>query len=119
MPSVGFTLPLLPGKTDTDRSVMLSCWRGERRDSHAAARERLGITRESVWIQQTPGGDVVVVYMEADDVQSAVEGMATSEEPFDRFFREHLRDAHGLDLSDGFTPPEQVLDYRADAEVMS
>ena len=25
MPSVGFAVPLLPGKTDTDRTVMRSC----------------------------------------------------------------------------------------------
>jgi hypothetical protein len=113
MQSVGFVLPLLPGKTETDRSVMRSCWQGERKASHQSARERLGITRESVWIQDTPGGDVVVVYMEADDVQAAIEGMASSEEPFDRFFRNHLRDVHGLDLANGFTPPEQVLDFNA------
>ncbi len=115
MHSVGFVLPLLPGKTDTDRGVMRACWQGERKASHHSARERLGITRESVWIQQTPAGDVVVVYMEADDLEAAVEGMVSSEEPFDRFFREHLRDVHGLDLEDGFTPPEQVLDFRAAA----
>ncbi len=113
MQSVGFVLPLLAGKTETDRSVMRSCWHGERSASHQAARERLGITREGVWIQDTPAGDVVVVYMEAADLQAAVEGMASSEEPFDRFFRDHLRDVHGLDLADGFTPPEQVLDFRA------
>ena len=113
MQSVGFVVPLLPGKTEVDRTVMRSCADGDRRDSHAAARERLGITREAVWIQETPSGDVAIVYLEADDLQAAVEGMATSEEPFDRFFREHLRDVHGLDLSDGFAPPEPVLDYRA------
>ena len=113
MQSIGFALPLLPGTTETDRSVMRSCWQGERKASHRAARERLGVRRESVWIQDTPGGDVVVVYMEADDVQAAIEGMASSEEPFDRFFRNHLRDVHGLDLANGFTPPEQVLDFNA------
>jgi hypothetical protein len=113
MESVGFVLPLLPGKIETDRAVMRSCWNGERKASHHAARERLGITREAVWIQQTPTGDVVIVYMEADDLQAAVEGMASSQEPFDRFFREHVREVHGLNLEDGFTPPEQILDFRA------
>jgi hypothetical protein len=113
MQSVGIVLPLLPGKAETDRSVMRSCWQGERKDSHQSARERLGITREAVWIQDTPTGDVVVVYMEAEDLQAAIEGMVSSEEPFDRFFRDHLRDVHGLNLEDGFTPPEQVLDFRA------
>jgi hypothetical protein len=113
MPSLGFVVPLLPGKAAADRSAMRSCWDGERSASHRAARARLGITREAVWIQPTPAGDVAVVYLEADDLPSALEGMATSDEPFDRWFREHVREVHGLDLERGMTPPEQVLDYVA------
>ncbi|HYF24861.1 MAG TPA: hypothetical protein VD931_03895 [Baekduia sp.] len=112
MQSVGFVAPLLPGKTETDREVMRSCWDGERRAAHADARRRLGVVRESVWIQQTPAGDVAVVLLEAQDLAAAFEGMASSDEPFDRFFREHVRDVHGLDLAEGFPPPEQVLDFR-------
>jgi hypothetical protein len=33
---------------------------------------------------------------------------------FDRWFREHVRDAHGLSLEAGFSPPEQILDFRSD-----
>ena len=39
--------------------------------------------------------------------------LATSDEPFDKWFREHIRDVHGMDLTEGFPPPEQVLDYHA------
>ncbi len=39
---------------------------------------------------------------------------ATSEEPFDRWFRDHVREVHGVDLTAGFPPPEQILDYRAE-----
>ncbi len=59
-----------------------------------------------------PGGDVAVVYMEAHDVEAALKGMGTSPEPFDRWFREHVRDVHGIAVEEGFPPPEQVLDYR-------
>jgi hypothetical protein len=65
-----------------------------------------------VWIQSTPGGDVAVVVIEAPDVQAAMGGLATSEEPFDRWFREHIRDVHGIDLAEGLPPPEQLLDFR-------
>jgi hypothetical protein len=67
-----------------------------------------------VWIQSTPQGDVAVVLIEADDVQAAMAGLATSEEPFDVWFRDHIKDVHGMDLSeDGGPPPEQALDFRA------
>jgi hypothetical protein len=79
-----------------------------------ASRERAGIAREAVWIQSTPEGDVAVVLIEAADVQAAMGALATSEEPFDQWFREHIRDVHGIDLAaDEFPPPEQVLEFRA------
>lgn len=111
--ALAFTLPLLPGKTEIDRREMRSCWRGERSADYAASRRRHGITREAVWIQESPDGDRAVVYLEADDLERAFGSVATSEEPFDRWFREYALDVHGVDLAQGFPPPEQVLDHRA------
>lgn len=113
MPALGFVLPLLPDRTDDDREAMTSCWNGQRRGAFEASRRRHGITREAVWIQSTPGGDVAVVYLEADDLPAAFKGLASSDEPFDRWFREHVRHVHGISLEDGMTPPEPVMDYRA------
>ncbi len=111
MPAIGFVLPLLPGKTDDDREAMTSCGRGHRKAAFEASRRRHGITREAVWIQGTPNGDVAVVYVEADDLSAMFKGLATSEEPFDRWFREYARDVHGVNLEEEVPPPEQVLDF--------
>ena len=111
--TIGFIAPLLPGKTEADRAAMISCWRGERREAYETSRRRLGITREAVYVQPTPAGDVAVVYLEADDVEAAMKGMATSDDAFDRWFRDHVQDVHGIDLTQGFPPPEQVMDFRA------
>ena len=113
MQTIGFVAPLLPGKTETDRAAMVSCWRGERREAYEASRRGLGINREAVYIQPTPNGDIAVVYWEADDVEAALKGMATSGEPFDVWFRDHVREVHGINVEDGFPPPEQVMDFRA------
>ena len=112
MSAIGFIAPLLPGKTETDRAAMTSCWRGERKEAYVGSRRRLGITREAIFIQPTPSGDVAVVYWEADDVEAALKGMATSHDPFDEWFRDHVREVHGIDIEDGFPPPEQVMDFR-------
>ena len=109
---VCFAVPLLPGTASVDRAEMLSCWHGERRDQHTASRLRHGVTQEAVWIQGTPAGDVAIVLIESPDVSSALLGIATSQEPFDVWFREHLHAVHGLDLTEGITLPEQVLDFR-------
>jgi hypothetical protein len=114
MPAIAFTAPLLPGKTEIDRLAMESCWRGERREAHQDARRRAGITKESVWLQSTPGGDLAVVYLEADDIGAALATLGGSQEPFDRWFREHIRDVHGIALEDGFGPPVPLLDFDVD-----
>lgn len=112
MQTIAFAAPMLPGKTEADREALASCGSGDRRAEHQASRKRAGIARESVWIQSTPAGDVAVVVVEAPDVQAAMGSLATSEDPFDRWFREHIKDVHGMDLAEGFPPPEQVLDFR-------
>jgi hypothetical protein len=33
--------------------------------------------------------------------------------PFYRWFRDVVRDVHGIDLAVGFEPPQQALDFRA------
>jgi hypothetical protein len=114
MPAIAFAAPLLPGKTETDRLAMESCWRGERREAYQDARRRAGITKESVWLQPTPGGDLAVVYMEADDLGVAMAVLGSSQEPFDRWFRQHIHDVHGIALEDGFPPPSPLLAFDAD-----
>jgi hypothetical protein len=37
--------------------------------------------------------------------------LGTSAEPFDRWFRDHVRRVHGIAWDDEFTAPELVLDY--------
>jgi ketosteroid isomerase-like protein len=111
--SIAFAAPLLPGKTDADREALASAQSGERKAEHEASRRRAGITREAVWLQSTPDGDVAVVLIEADDVGAALGTLASSQEPYDVAFREHIKEVHGMDLSEGFPPPEQLLDFRA------
>jgi hypothetical protein len=93
---------------------MESCWRGDRLEAYQDARRRAGITKESVWLQTTPSGDLVIVYIEADDVGAAMAVLGGSQEPFDRWFREHIHDVHGIALEDGFPPPLPLLDFDAD-----
>jgi hypothetical protein len=112
MQTIGFIAPLLPGKTETDRSAMISCWRGDRRAEYESSRRRLGISREAIFIQATPIGDVAVVYWEAEDIETALKGMAVSTDQFDCWFRDHVREVHGINVEDGFPPPEQVMDFR-------
>jgi hypothetical protein len=113
MPSIAFAAPLLPGMTELDRDVMTSFQTGERKTDYEDARHRAGITREMVWIQTTPSGDVAIVYLEADDLDAAFTALGKSDQPFDRWFRDHLQQVHGFSLADDFHTPERVLDFRS------
>jgi len=109
--SVAFAVPLLPGRTEANRIALASCWDGPRKEAYQDARRRAGIIREAVWIQPSVGGDVAVVYLEADDLAAAFTILGTSADPFDRWFRDHVREVHGIALDEGLTTPELVLDF--------
>ena len=111
MEAVGFVVPVLPGKEQADLDWMEEMT-GPRREEYEAAWKQLGVTRHAVWHQPTPDGTVAVVYMEADDMQRAMRGVASSDEPFVQWFRERVQDVHGIDLQSG-PPPEskQILDH--------
>jgi hypothetical protein len=109
MPAVAFCAPILPGKEETDRTGFEEVL-GPRREEYDASRRRAGITREMVWHQETPDGTVAVVFLEADDIPASMQALATSDDPFDRWFRELVKDVHGIDMSEGGPPPELLLE---------
>jgi hypothetical protein len=111
MQSVAFFLPLLPGQTEANRNALASCWKGARKEAFQDARRRAGIIREAVWIQPAPCGDVGVVYVEADDLDAAFTMLGASAEPFDRWFRDHVRQVHGVALDELSASTELVLDF--------
>ena len=108
-----FAMPLLAGQADTVRRMREEAL-GARRSEYEESRRRLGITEERAWIQSTPMGDMVLVYMETEDPHRALQGMAESQEPFDVWFRQYIQDAHGVDITRGQAPPpEPVFEWRA------
>jgi hypothetical protein len=114
MPSIAFVAPIVSGKTDLLRQAAQSqAPGGERRAAYEASRERHGITREASWIQPTPMGDLTIVYIEADDLEAMFDGLGSSQDPFDVWFREQTREVHGINIEDGVPSPEQILTFEA------
>jgi hypothetical protein len=109
--SVAFATPLLPGQAEASRTALAACRDGARKEAYEDSRRRAGIIREAVWIQSAPGGDVAVVYLEADDLAVALTILSTSAEPFDRWFRDHLRQVHGIAWAEGGSAAELLLDF--------
>ena len=109
MPAVAFCAPILPGKEETDRKGFEEVL-GPHREEYDASRRRAGITREMVWHQETPDGTVAVVYLEADDIPASMQALATSDDAFDEWFRELVKEVHEIDMTEGGSPPELVLE---------
>jgi len=114
MASLAMILPLLPGKTEAWKHWVQEM-AGARLSEFQASRKRLGITREESFLQQTPQGDMAILYIEAEDIAHAFQGLATWQDPFDVLFRQKTQEFFGLDLAQPSTGPfpETVFDWRA------
>lgn len=114
MQKLAFAVLLPPDQTEASAKALTSCWVGARREAFRDARRRAGVVREAVWIQTTRGGNLAIVYLEADDLDIAFTLLKTSAEPFDSWFRDHAHQIHGIALEEGFTAPVLVLDFDID-----
>lgn len=112
MASVAFAAPILPGK--------LEAWNqfndeinGARRKEFELQQKRIGITRQRVWLQHTPDGDMAIVVQEGEEPQRAMEALGASENEFDVWFKAQILDLHGLDLSKPLPGPmpDLYIDY--------
>lgn len=96
-----FALPILPGKTEAARAFLQEMG-GPRKHELAACGESAGIARELWAIQQTPRGDLVVVYIAGEDLAHAFKEFAASQSEFDRWCKQRVQETTGADLN---TPP--------------
>jgi len=60
-------------------------------------------------------GDLNVVYIEAESIPAVFGGFATSQEPFDLWFVEQVKEVHGVDFTQppAGPLPEAIVDWRA------
>jgi hypothetical protein len=105
--------PLLPGKEAAARA-WLAAVAGPRREGFAALQRRAELTRETLTLQRTPAGAVLLVWFEGN-VAKAFEVIATGEDAFTVWHRTQLQDVTGIDLRQPAAGPlpEVLLDWRA------
>jgi len=108
MAAIGFVVPVQPGKEQADLDWMEEM-QGARSDEYAASWRQLGVKRHTVWHQETPDGTVAVVFMEAEDVAAAMQAIAVSDDPFNKWFRDRVQDVHGIDLTSDSPPQAQQI----------
>ena len=115
MPKLASVYPILTGKTEAWKQFTQEM-SGARKNEHAASRKRLGIQLETDYLQQTPMGDTAIIVTETDkEIPQLFQALAMSSDPFDVWFREKLKELHGLDVTQPppGPPPEKYFDYSA------
>ena len=109
--AMGVVLPLVPGKTETHRRMAAEV-NGSRKAAFDDFHDRAGVT-EDWWIQETPAGDVVLGYLESDDLARAMDHLAQSKEETEMWFKQTLMETEGIDWAAPPPPlPELLFDWR-------
>jgi hypothetical protein len=113
MASLAMTLPILPGQAEGIRRMRDEAL-GPRRSEYEESRRLMGVTKEQAWVQQTPMGQMVIVYWEVEDPQRALRQLAESQDQFDVWFRQFIQNVHGIDMTqEQPQTPELVFDWQA------
>jgi hypothetical protein len=97
-------IPILPGKTDAARAFQRELDTARKADYDRSER-RLGVAREYWFLAESPGGDQFVVYFDSADVNRVIAGFVQSQDPFDLWFKDQIRETTGLDLNN---PPADM-----------
>lgn len=112
---LAFAAPLLPGRTEAARAWAREAFDSRRREL-ADSRLASGQTREEVFLNSSPAGDVYVAYLEGKDPIQANREFAGSAAPYDRWFKDGLK-AHFppfIDFDQPVPANETVWDWTRD-----
>ena len=116
MKSLGMTesaivFPLLPGRREM-LTAFIAELSGARRDAHQE--NHASVQRESWFFQPTPQGDLVIVYLQAQDPMEVFVDLAVSQTPFALWFRQQALELTGVDLAllPPFSLPLRLLHWQ-------
>jgi hypothetical protein len=105
MASLALVLPILPGKTEVVRK-MFRTLKSEKWKDYDRAQRKAGVKKERDFLQSSPMGDMLIVYLEQDDFSKAFSELAASKDPFDVWLKKEVKNATGIDFSQ---PPSGPL----------
>ena len=109
---LAFAAPLRPGKTEAGRAWAREAFQA-RRAELTESRLALRQTREEVFLNSTPQGDIVVIYLEGEDPIRANREFAASNRAYDRWFKDGLKELFPpfVDFGQPVPPNQTVWDW--------
>ncbi len=60
---------------------------------------RYGLTRHAAWLAETPAGPVVIALHEGPGANEFMQKIGSSQLDFDVWFKEKVKEVHGLDVT--------------------
>jgi hypothetical protein len=113
MPLLVRAFPVIQGKEETMRFIEELT---QRRKSDAEAfYQRLGVSRETVFWQDTSHGPLIIVSTEVADLTETPKAFAMAEEPFESWFKQEILRLSGVDLNQTplGPPSEKIFEWVA------
>jgi len=111
MAIIALCMPILPGKKGKWQDMMNRLQEEPMKSKIIASRDKAGV-HERTFLQETPGGDFVVITLEGDDPGAAFGKMMG--DPDMKEFMEFAAEVHGMDTSAPPPPmPKLVFDSKA------
>lgn len=109
---LGFCAPVMAGKTEAGRAFAREAWL-TRKEELAESRRALGFTAEVVFLNTTPMGDLICVYLEGDDPVAGNAAFAASQTPFDRWFKDQCKEIFPpeINFDDPLPPIRQIFEW--------
>ena len=110
MESLAFALPVLPGRNGAAKAFLAEL-EGPWRARYEESQRRIGMTRESWFLQEGPEQALLVVHLESADVGAALAAFTTSGGDFERWFTEGLAEVTGFRMDPDAGPPSVLLSH--------
>ncbi|MCW4019207.1 MAG: DUF6176 family protein [Candidatus Bathyarchaeota archaeon] len=113
MDSIVMAIPILSGKNQEAKEYFQKLTTENWQD-FCKSEERLGVLKERDFLQVTPSGDILLMYLEAEDINKVFEAFAASKEPFDVYIKQEVQKFTGVDFNQSNSEPlpQLLLTYK-------
>ena len=101
--------PILEGKLQAWKDWAKACSGPEFKDYNS----RHGLTRHNAWLAETPAGPMVIVLVEGPGADGLMQKLAASDNEYDRWFRDKIKEVHGMDITQ--LPPGPLPELYVDS----
>jgi len=107
-------VPLIADKVASWKAWVAECT-GPRRKEFNEFNRRMEITEHRVWLTEGPSGPLAIVVLEGPGGETMIQKLASSDHPFDTWFRERISEFHGRDFSAPMegSLPESLMNWRS------